>query len=274
METKIIYYRMSGTIPLAVVNVSITNKDSIGGIVLPLREKSVEGTAYVILSYPIIFDGVIAPLTTTLRAVRNFSGEGYDNSSPDTFVIAGYYDSLNAATAEPPNGIQNRFWEIRFDSIYNAGQPARVELDSVFISPDTTLGFIDLQGNKFKVNFFKSSIYLCPGTCGDSFPTFIEEIHSSSVPKTYILSQNHPNPFNANTQITIALPKSGRTTLEVFNVLGQKVSTLVDEHLIAGTKIVNWDGRDDRGAPVPSGVYFYQLQSGEFRETKKMLVLK
>jgi hypothetical protein len=108
----------------------------------------------------------------------------------------------------------------------------------------------------------------------DSIPTGVGDINPGQLPKRYSLSQNYPNPFNANTQIIFALPKSGHATLEIFNLLGQKVGTLVDEQLSAGTKIVNWDGRDKRGETVPSGIYFYQLRSGDFIEKKKMVFLK
>lgn len=108
----------------------------------------------------------------------------------------------------------------------------------------------------------------------DSIPTGIDDINPRNLPKRYSLSQNYPNPFNANTQIVFALPKAGHTTLEVFNILGQKVNTLVNEYLTAGNKVVNWDGRDDRRQPVPSGIYLYKLRSGEFVERKKMLYLK
>lgn len=108
----------------------------------------------------------------------------------------------------------------------------------------------------------------------DSVPTDVGEINPGAIPRRYSLSQNYPNPFNANTQIVFALPKSGHTTLEIFNLLGQKVGTLVDEYLAAGTKTVSWDGRDNRDVSVPSGIYFYQLRSGDFIEKKKMVFLK
>jgi len=252
------------------VRVLITNKDTITGLVLPLRESTTIGNVYMTLSYPRTFSGVVATLTATLRAVRSFSGGRYNSVSPDTFVIAGFSDSLNLATTEPPNLIRNGFWEIKFDTVFD--ELGFIDIDSVFISPDTTIKFVGFGGTDIKVNFVRGVMAAC-FAC-DTFPTSIDGDLSGNFPKVYYLSQNYPNPFNANTQITFALPKSGRTKLEVFNVLGQKISTLVDEFLTAGTKTVNWDGRDEKGIPVPSGVYFYQLQAAEFRETKKMLVLK
>ena len=105
-------------------------------------------------------------------------------------------------------------------------------------------------------------------------PTGVSEVQNGSIPKRYALSQNYPNPFNASTAISFALLKAAPTTLEIYNVLGQRVVTLIDEYLSAGFKITAWDGRDHRGASVPSGVYFYQLRSGDFTQTRKMMLIK
>lgn len=251
------------------LRVFITNKDSLGAILLSLEEKSVVGGGYGTLGRPRIFDGVVSRLTPTLGAVNRFSGGRYNSISPDTFVLLGCASS-DLATVEPPNAIRKSLWEIKFDTVFSSCCGNQFVLDSANISPDTSIRFVDIRGFNNSVNFIKSII----SSGGDSFPDFVDEKDLPGIPKTWVLSQNYPNPFNANTQIAFALPKSGRTKLEIFNVLGQKVNTLMDGYLSAGTKIVNWDGRDDRREPVPSGVYFYQLRSGEFQETKKMLVLK
>jgi flagellar hook assembly protein FlgD len=83
-----------------------------------------------------------------------------------------------------------------------------------------------------------------------------------------------PNPFNPNTVIMFAIPKPGEVRIEVFNVLGQKVKTLANEFSKAGYKRVEWDGTDDNGSSVASGVYLYRMTAGDFSETKKMLLLK
>jgi len=89
------------------------------------------------------------------------------------------------------------------------------------------------------------------------------------IPDHYDLSQNFPNPFNPTTEITYALPQAGRVTLTVFNLLGQKVATLVNGTEVAGIHAVSFDGRS-----LPSGIYFYHLQAGEFVQTRKMVLLK
>ena len=96
----------------------------------------------------------------------------------------------------------------------------------------------------------------------------------AGLPKTFFLSQNYPNPFNAVTVISFALPKTGHVKLEVYNILGQKVKDLVDEVVTAGYKRVVWDGKDNSGKAVASGVYLYQLKADGFTEAKRMILLK
>lgn len=96
----------------------------------------------------------------------------------------------------------------------------------------------------------------------------------SAVPTNYVLAQNYPNPFNPTTQILFAIPQNERVTLSIYNVLGQRIATLVDGMLVQGTHVVTWNGRDGRGMQLPSGVYFYTLNASGFAASKKMLMLK
>jgi hypothetical protein len=94
------------------------------------------------------------------------------------------------------------------------------------------------------------------------------------IPKSFAISQNYPNPFNPQTVIKYDLPKPSHVRLLIYNILGQKVRTVVDEDQGAGRKSVNWDGKDDQGKDVASGIYFYQIKAGEFSMVKKMVLLK
>jgi hypothetical protein len=94
------------------------------------------------------------------------------------------------------------------------------------------------------------------------------------LPKNYTLSQNYPNPFNPETNISFSLPEAAYVKLAIYNVLGQKVKTLVDEKQQAGYHSVKWDGTDDFGNLVGSGVYFYKLNAGKYSDSKKMTLLK
>ena len=94
------------------------------------------------------------------------------------------------------------------------------------------------------------------------------------VPGQFMLAQNHPNPFNPDTRIEFALDVASPVKLEVFNTLGRKVRTLVDEHLSSGVHTVSWDARSDDGDRVPSGTYLYRLTTGTRVVSKTMTLLK
>jgi flagellar hook assembly protein FlgD len=96
----------------------------------------------------------------------------------------------------------------------------------------------------------------------------------SAIPKEYTLGQNYPNPFNPETSIRISLPKSEMVEIAVFNALGQKIRTLVSQKMAAGSHMAVWDGRNDAGQFVSSGIYFYSLKAGDFAKTKKMVMVK
>lgn len=94
------------------------------------------------------------------------------------------------------------------------------------------------------------------------------------VPQAEVLSQNFPNPFNPTTTIKYQLKNSGYVSIDVFNVKGQKVTTLVNRNLPSGRHEVVWNGTDDNGNSVSSGMYFYRLQNDEASEIRKMMLLK
>ncbi len=93
-------------------------------------------------------------------------------------------------------------------------------------------------------------------------------------PRSFALFQNYPNPFNPTTKIDFALPRSGHVTLEVFNVVGQRIRVLMDGDLPAGPHSIVWDGRETSGQMVGSGIYFYRLKSQNFSDIKRMVFLK
>ena len=92
---------------------------------------------------------------------------------------------------------------------------------------------------------------------------------SGNMPKTFLLSQNYPNPFNPSTIISYQLPMNSHVELTVYDVLGREVATLVNEKQTAGTHSVNFNASN-----LPSGVYFYRMQSGAVSETKKLILIK
>jgi hypothetical protein len=102
---------------------------------------------------------------------------------------------------------------------------------------------------------------------------------SSGVPKEFALSQNYPNPFNPTTSIKYALPVDSRVTMDVYNVIGQRVRTLVSDNIAAGYHLAEWDGTGNGGQQLASGVYFLQMSAKgtngkSFNEVRKLMMLK
>ena len=104
---------------------------------------------------------------------------------------------------------------------------------------------------------------------GDSGPRRVLSDNLSNVPERFLLSQNYPNPFNAATTIYYQLPFEAHVKLQVYNLLGEKVITLVDEKQETGYKSIRWDA-----SKVSSGLYFYRLTAGDFTETRRMILVK
>ena len=102
----------------------------------------------------------------------------------------------------------------------------------------------------------------------------VEQLDLPDVPDDYSLAQNYPNPFNIETAIRYCLRSNGQVTLSIYNLLGQKVKTLVNEKQAAGSYVAKWDGKDENGTVVPSGVYLYVLKAGNFTSYKKMVLMK
>lgn len=94
------------------------------------------------------------------------------------------------------------------------------------------------------------------------------------LPSSFALEQNYPNPFNPSTEIAFTLSDSGPVSLEVFNIVGQRVKTLLDDRAISGSQSVVWDGTSDSGGDVGSGVYLYRLTVGERTVARKMVLVR
>lgn len=93
-------------------------------------------------------------------------------------------------------------------------------------------------------------------------------------PISYVLEQNYPNPFNGETIIPFQLKENGTVKLIIYNLLGQEMRRLVDEEMQAGRHLIHWEGRDQIGQNVPAGIYFYQLIVNDFKQMRKMQIIK
>ncbi len=196
-------------------------------------------------------DFVIAASNAT-KAVnyRYAGGPGGDVTDPANYQVATVVDSADVA-ALVPGGIRLYGLDLA-DDMDGDGLP------EIVFSRGSTRG-----GHTAPALFIMEGAMNPVGIGG-----------GDAIPQEFNLLQNYPNPFNPETNITFALPRATQVTLTIYNVLGQKVRTLVNGFLEARVHTVRWDGKDDRGVAVPSGFYIYRLEAGDFTGAKRMLLIR
>ena len=175
--------------------------------------------------------------------------------------------------------------EVFVGSGTNATPPGRVHLisgkgDSLFFSYTfpanqvnavNILPSIDGNGTFEMVGASDEGLVIC--FSGGLSPTAIET-EPVALPEAFALDQNYPNPFNPTTVISYQLSVFSDVRLEIYNLLGEKITTLVDARQNAGQYRLQWNGRDQVGRRASSGVYLYRLSAGDFVQTRKMILLK
>lgn len=135
--------------------------------------------------------------------------------------------------------------------------------------------FIDLNGTAESYTFKnekENAFKLVMG--GSNYVQDQTEEIRKNLPSKFSLNQNYPNPFNPDTYIPFDLPQGSRVKLRIFNILGQEIRTLKDEFFQTGSYAIPWDGKDQRGFSVASGIYIYRLETGKFIQSRKMLLIK
>jgi hypothetical protein len=112
-------------------------------------------------------------------------------------------------------------------------------------------------------------------TLGSSFAKVSDEVSvAEALPESFELKQNYPNPFNPSTTIAFSLPEASEVTIKVYDLSGNLVRTLVNDNRTAGEHEVTWNGLNDKGVRVSSGVYIYRIEAGNFAQTRRMVMLK
>ena len=96
----------------------------------------------------------------------------------------------------------------------------------------------------------------------------------NDIPNSFYLSQNYPNPFNSTTKISYDLPEASIVRLSIYDLMGREIRTMINSEQTTGFKNIQWNATDNLGKSVPAGMYIYTIQAGEFRQTKKMVLLK
>ncbi|VAX25416.1 hypothetical protein MNBD_IGNAVI01-1826 [hydrothermal vent metagenome] len=153
--------------------------------------------------------------------------------------------------------------------------------DPLHGSADVPEGF-RFEGDDFDFSYPTTAASYTAGTSGQPLGDlnwFGIEVGVAKQPvnqmvKSYELKNNYPNPFNPSTIIEFAIPKKGNVELSIYNVLGQKIATLINSELTQGIYKATWNGLTDSGVSVASGTYIYRIKSGEFSMSKKMILIK
>jgi hypothetical protein len=197
--------------------------------------------------------------------IRNFRGGNTELAPP---VITAVTQDMISGTAAPEQRIE----------VYSDES----DEGSVFIGADTTDtmgGFsVQIPGSLLLLPFFTATATDAAGNTSQfSLPsamTSVETNETAKTPDQFNLCQNMPNPFNPVTVISYSLPEDVRVRMDVFNIHGEKVTSLVHSNQKSGFYTVTWNGRDDAGRPVSDGRYLCRFQAGDFYQTISMLLLK
>lgn len=191
-----------------------------------------------------------------------------DANSPDGFLLAtvsqgdqGIGEDVELAAGSDPDGSPS------YQFVFPAnGLQGTFKIDSCCVAPANVNSFTDVTTAIFYMTTTPGTITLNGSA--------VKELETGIIPQDYSLDQNYPNPFNAGTVIRFAQPIDGNVKIDVFNILGRKVRTLVNEFRVAGTHQTDWDGLSDDGVQVATGVYFYRITTDAFSSTRKMVLLK
>ncbi|RKX24653.1 MAG: hypothetical protein DRP45_07750 [Candidatus Zixiibacteriota bacterium] len=167
------------------------------------------------------------------------------------------------------------------DSLLTFGYSA--DNDSLLVTIDTASGVMTLKSDLAYLGTVELIVTVSDPRAASATDTVTVTVDShvsvgdnteTNLPNRFSLEQNYPNPFNSSTLIQFDIPQYCQVELSIYNLLGQRVRTLVEGQRPAGSHRVIWDGRNNGGLPVATGIYLYRLQVDDQIKTKKMLLLK
>ena len=222
------------------------------------------------------FDPWIELYNTTDNAVSLWGFTLSDDSDdptkwtfPDTSISANSYLIVWADEDTEQAGLHLN-WAPAAGGLISFHAPDRNILDQVSYSNQT----VDTSYGRYPNG--TGEFLLMPPTCAaenDSFE-ISEAVDPVVIPLQTELAQNYPNPFNSTTTFSFQIAKSSHVGLDIYNIAGERIATILSSELPAGDYRVEWDGTDDQRRGIASGVYFYRLNAGAFHQTRKLVFLK
>jgi len=212
------------------------------------------------------YDGGLVKFDTSGAVLwaQQFNGLGFSNDdfldiildSEGSVYVTGIAADNIYTFKYAPDG--NLLWKIPYDLAYGRGTALTLDqAGNVFVTGFNTPG----QSSLFTTIKYSQS------------PVGIQD-NDVGITDGFILHQNYPNPFNDETTIRFSLKNQTKVTIEVFDMLGQKVKTLLNKKMQAGKHQVSWNGCDEMGARLQEGFYFCNFEAGNYSQTRKMLLMK
>ncbi len=190
-----------------------------------------------------------------------------DNNSMIFLFLDNRDESQNAVYAQKLGPMGEILWES--SDVMFSYFPRQ---HSIFVK-DISYGIIDIGSDEPMNGIFAQQISR-NGNLGEVNTDSVSVNVENRLPKGYLLKQNYPNPFNNSTAIKYILPVQSEISIIIFDILGREISRFERFHSTSGNYSVQWSGTDNRGNNIGSGIYFYEIQTNEFREVKKMLLIK
>jgi hypothetical protein len=203
-----------------------------------------------------------------IKASYDYDGNGKIEGAQTE--VQGLLDSIKAHVPLDTTPTSDHYLQpvyYTYDSLKIKNHPEYVKAiwNYYFVESDGSMG---VHNTQYAVALLRRSL-LDLG----AYPTGVKVV-DGQIPGEFKLTQNYPNPFNPTTNISFSLPKSEHVRIDIYNIVGELVRTLVDQEFAPGTFQVVWDGRDSHSSQVASGVYLYRMQAGSFTNAKKMLMTK
>ena len=160
------------------------------------------------------------------------------------------------------NTVTNAWEELTFDFSSHIGLTEAIGIDQIVVFPDFNLGGRTQDNIIYfdNISFYSNSVGV--------------DNRNETFPQGFALEQNFPNPFNPFTTLRYNLPEDALVNITLYDMMGRVVSNLVNSQQNAGYKSIQWNATNNIGQPVSAGLYLYLIEAGQFRQTKKMVLLK